>query len=107
MIYRIYLGLPKNEWDPEGYEVKKWIKEKVAPKLLNFTIIPTQGFWDGKFENSLILEIIKTGEYTFPKNLYEELLEDICTDYCTEFKQEAVLLTKTENTEIKLYGSKV
>ena len=80
-LYRIYTE-DKN---------RLWIEATAGNYFSGFTIIKTMGYWKGKPEKSLIIEIIAQNAYEHKANI-----NCLCQDIKQFNKQESVLLTCQE-----------
>ena len=80
-------------------QVNNFLEHFVSPRFSGFTYIPVQGYWQGKPENSFILEFLCDSDKS-------QELELIATEYCKLFKQDAVLWYKTEIGAMEFTTSK-
>lgn len=64
-----------------------FLESEVTPDIKGFTLYDATGYWEGKREPSIILEVV--GEHTL-----KGILEDIARTYCERFNQESVLVSE-------------
>ena len=68
----------------------KWICKIVSEKFAGFTVYQTIGYWQGKREHSLCIEIISENAGT------EHYIRQICLKIKGYNRQESVMYTKTQ-----------
>jgi len=81
---------------------KKWICELIAEKFSGFTVFETIGYWQGKKEKGLCIEILTNN---FAAAIH---INKICKAICGYNKQECVMVQKIEakNSFVDIVGIK-
>jgi len=81
---------------------KKWICELIAEKFSGFTVFETIGYWQGKKEKGLCIEILTD-------NLMDSIfINQICKAICSYNKQDCVMVQKikAKNFFVDIVGIK-
>lgn len=76
-----------------GINSELWIVKHGG--FLSFTIIHADGYWLGKFENTLILEVCFESEFGQSIDPQHQI-NTFCYNYKKEFNQDTILVTKEE-----------
>jgi hypothetical protein len=80
----------------------RWLCELIGEFYPCFTIYKTIGFWRGKREKSVVLEI-DTVDFNHTQNLLLDLnIKIICRKICGYNRQDCVLVQKIESETILL-----
>ena len=69
----------------------KWICQEISEVFGGFTIYKTIGFWQGKRENSMCIEVMTNERHA--EHWFKHVLRLKIMGYC---KQDYVLITKSE-----------
>ncbi|KKN77854.1 hypothetical protein LCGC14_0355910 [marine sediment metagenome] len=80
----------------------RWICELVGEFFPNFTVYRAVGYWRGKYEKSLVIEIDTMNETPL---LLDANIRMVCRKICGYNKQQSVLVQKIESKSELLKGN--
>jgi len=92
MVYRIYT---------EKKNVKA-ISQIVSEHFDGFTILFGRGYWEGKPEKSMVIEIITDPIFQSTNRLDERCINLICRKIKGLNRQDAVIFTRSDNIKLEV-----
>ncbi len=89
---KLYLGLGRKKGsDITMKHIVAFLQICVTPRFSGFTVYDTVGYWEGKPDNSIVLEILHD-----QGALERNHIQNIARTYCYMFDQDSVLKVERE-----------
>jgi hypothetical protein len=89
-LYRVYLGRNIGDFGHvSDADLKRFLGETVAKSFQGFSVASIQGYWNGKPEESAVIEIAADGTRETDAKVGR-----IAEEYCQAFNQESVMVAR-------------